>query len=280
MGTETTPTAPKKQDVPNPLGVLWEHPASGVVRIKDHELAMVEEYMPDGVTKRKKVAIVGFAASSCLDAPFNDPTYSIWGMNQLYRHIPRADRMFEIHENYYEYVVEGTDHCGWLRTAQIPVYMTRHWPEFPSSVRFPLEKMVKKFGKYFTSSIAYMLALAIVEGFEQIDLYGVDLSVGTEYFHQRPCVEMLIGYANASGIMVGIPTASALLKSTHLYGYDKESTALGLVREEDYQIRRAKLLKLRDKAITELNQLDGALAEIDYMLKGMELRAHNAQWNP
>lgn len=261
-------------------GLNWNHPCLGVVRVKDAEKGIVEEFQPDGFTKRKKVAIVGFASSSTMDAPFDDPEYSVWGLNQLGRFIPRADRWFEIHQNYAEYVVAGTDHVGFLRTLPIPVYMTRHWPEFPNSVRYPLERMVERFSDYFTSTIAYMLALAIDEGNERIDLFGIDLSVGTEYVDQRPCVERLIGYADALGITVGIPLVSSLCKHTHRYGYEQDPKGHGFLTEEDFVTRKQKLLSLRDTKVTQLNQLDGALAEVEHLYQGYQLRSRKATWNP
>ena len=44
----------------------------------------------------KKVAIVGFADTRN-QAPYNDPTFEIWGLNDLHSHIPRYDRWFDIH---------------------------------------------------------------------------------------------------------------------------------------------------------------------------------------
>jgi len=261
-------------------GVDFNHPCMGVTRVKDAEDGRVEFLMPDGMTPRKKIAIVGFASSSTLDAPFDDPEYAIVGMNQLYRWIPRADAWYEMHENYHEYVVEGTDHIGWLRTCPIPIYMTKHYPEYPNSVRFPIERFSKRFGNYWTSSIAFMIAQAIDSGFERIDLFGIDLAVGDEWFYQRPCAERLLGFAEGLGITIGIPIASSLCKGSHIYGYEKDPMSNGLISTDDFAIRKAKLMKIRDTKITELNQCDGALAELDMWRGGIELRSRQATWNP
>lgn len=45
----------------------------------------------------KKVAIVGFASSSRMMAPWQDESTEIWGLNSLYAFIPRWTRWFEIH---------------------------------------------------------------------------------------------------------------------------------------------------------------------------------------
>ena len=59
---------------------------------------------------RKKIAICGFAASSRMLAPFDDPEWSVAILNQLYRHTPRASMIYDVHGNWREANVEGTDH--------------------------------------------------------------------------------------------------------------------------------------------------------------------------
>src|SRR4029077_9502319 len=175
-------------------GVNFWHPCAGKIRITDHDKGLIQEFCPDGVTPRKKVAIVGYAETSRMLAPFDDPEWSIWGMNQLYRHIPRADRWFDIHHNWNEHVVEGTDHVGWLSNAKIPCYMVERLPQFQNSVTLPIQRLIDINGKdYFSSSIAYMIALAIADGFTHLRIFGVDLIVGDEWDYQKPNAEFWIG---------------------------------------------------------------------------------------
>src|SRR3990172_2050996 len=87
---------------PGATGVDLNYPAAEHGRIIDYEKAIVEVD-----PSRRKIALVGFSSSTKDLAPFNDPDWSVWGMNQLYRHIPRLDREFDIHENWREDNVEG-----------------------------------------------------------------------------------------------------------------------------------------------------------------------------
>ena len=144
-------------------GVDWNHPARGVSHIKDAADGLIESFMPDGMTPRKKIAIVGFATSSRDEAPFDDPEWDIHALNQIYRHVSRIDRHYEIHFNWDEHNVEGTDHEGWIRTCPVPVVMNDLHPKFPTCVKYPVERMIAKFSDYFTSTIAFMLAMAIDE---------------------------------------------------------------------------------------------------------------------
>ncbi len=50
-------------------------------------------------------------------------------------------------------------------------------PEFPNSVEYPLKEMVAKYGPFWwTSQLAYMIALAIEQKPAAIGLYGVDMA--------------------------------------------------------------------------------------------------------
>jgi hypothetical protein len=90
---------------------------------------------------------------------------------------------------------------------------------------YPLDKIVKYFGsRYFTSSIAYMLALAIKRKPKQINLWGVDCEEASDYAFERPCVLYWIGQAEARGI--DVTTSSGLAESSFMYGYENMDMAL------------------------------------------------------
>lgn len=239
-------------------GIQWDHPCAGHVKILDHEKGVVESFCPDG-TKRTKLAIVGFAASSKDLAPYDDPSWEIVGVNQLYRHIPRADRWCEIHHNFLEHVVEGTDHQKWLADAPIPIYMVDRIPGIPNSVRFPIERVMHGHLDYFTSSVAFMIALAIQEGFKEIGLWGIDLIVGDEYFYQKPCTEFWIGVAHGKGITMTLPPTTALLKQSHRYGYQSEPQSL--ISMSELAKRMQGLTAERDNQLRDIYMMDGALQE-------------------
>lgn len=214
--------------------------------------------------RRKKVAIVGFASSTRLKAPYDDQSWEIWGMNQLYRYIPRLTRWFEMHQHegphsYVSDMVPGTDYIRWMRECPVPLYMVSARPDFPTSITYPLDQMLAEFGTdYFHSSVDYMLALAISEGFEEIGVWGIDMAHDTEYEHQKPSGSFWIGVAKGRGIKVTIPPESALLRKAHRYGYeplpeDAISKQL-LQRAQALQERKNELLK-------EVYAIDGALQE-------------------
>jgi hypothetical protein len=92
--------------------------------------------------------------------------------------------------------------------------------QYPTSVRYPIEDAIRYAGRdYFTSTVAFMLALAAMEDFEEIHLYGINLAIGDEYFYEKPCAEWWLGYLAGKGIKIFVPHASSLLKQYLRYGY-------------------------------------------------------------
>jgi hypothetical protein len=212
---------PQVEGVPPDLcgPINWDHPCAA------HH-AVVNGVLVPTQPRRKKVCIVGYAENSRHMAWFNDPDCEIWGVNQLYRFVPRADRWFQLHRNWNDrkYWAEKTDLAAWMQNAPIPIYMIDQEPSIPNSLAYPKEwvKGELKVHEYFTSTIAFMLALAIAEGFEHIGLYGIDLIIGREYHFEKSCVEFYFGIAHARGVAYHLPPNSALLWQSHTYGYDIE----------------------------------------------------------
>lgn len=236
----------------------------------------------------KKVAIVGFADTR-IDAPYNDPTFEIWGLNDLHNQLPRYDRWFDIHdrENINEDVRLGrspADKCGLggLSRLNVPVYMQDHYPDIPNSIKFPLDEVIKAFpyGHYMTNSISYMIALAIYEGFTEIHVYGVDMAVGPEYIAQRPSCEYWLGVVAGKGIKLYIPSASDLLKCHCLYAFESRKqnlyedklrrTSEEMVKRKaqiDDQLRQGQQASWQyEGAIGALNEMKKVWANLDTKL--------------
>jgi len=172
-----------------------------------------------------KVALIGWGETKYL-APFYKNDFEIWGLNDLYEVIPRYDRWFEIHKideiNNYLTRTNKQNYIDGLKSLNCPIYMQDKFKEISCSIPYPLQRMIDRFGLYFTSTMAYMLALAIDENFKEIHLYGIHCETREEYIEQRVCIERLIGYAEGLGIKIYIPDESPLLKHWFLYGYEDD----------------------------------------------------------
>lgn len=106
------------------------------------------------------------------------------------------------------------NHLKWLKQCGVPVYQMKIDDRIPTSVKYPYDEIVERYGHawitnekrpYLTSTVAYMLALALYEHengmpIDKLYLAGVELAIGTEYFDQRPCVEYWIGRLEEAGI--------------------------------------------------------------------------------
>ena len=232
----------------------------------------------------KKVALVGFA-ESWKTAPFHDQSVEVWGLNELHKYVPRWDRWFEIHDDETLGVSkrdlsegEMKRHLDWLSRDHgkgKPIYMLPQFcnGRFPNAVPLPLDALIKRFGRgrYYTSSIAYMLALAIMDGYKWIGMYGIDLASEEEYRHQRPCAEYYTGVADGMGITVEIAPTSAICKSGHLYGFEKPLAEAGGIAAA-VKAHLAKLKTEHEKALATLNTLDGAQQECDNFLQLFEYK--------
>jgi len=180
----------------------------------------------------KKLALVGYAASRN-EAPWNDPNFEIWIMNDMYEISPRYDIVFDIHDineirGRVGRVGKGS-HYEALKQIKKPVYMQDFYEDIPASEKFPLAEITKQHyipamgDKIFlTCTVAHMLALAILKGcYSEIYLYGIDEAVDGEYRDEMPSVLYWLGMAAGKGIKVHVTPSSPLLKGWFVYGYEQ-----------------------------------------------------------
>lgn len=213
-----------------------------------------------------KVAILGTVPASRHIAPFDDPSWEIWVCSPGNRgQCPRVTRWFELHSLVDmagpENNVWRPDYYAWLRGQNFPIYMQEKSEMFPQAIVYPRDAMIAKFGRrWFTSSVAWMMALALHEMSRlpgeqhQIGIFGVDMAADQEYHTQQKAGCMrFIEFAEAQGVEVFIPLESCLAVPPPLYGY-AEGSRMGrklVVREFeiDGQIQQidATIAKLRDE---------------------------------
>jgi uncharacterized small protein (DUF1192 family) len=179
-------------------------------------------YLAFGVTmKPLKIAIVGTASTSVHKAPYDNTGWDIWSLGANAEFIPRYDRWFEMHT---QRVLKNTG--SWNASFEFwgkcgdKLMLGHPCPELPYAKPYPIEEIKAKFGNYFTSTIAYMIALAIYEDAKEIGIWGIDMMGDEEYARQRPCCEYYLGMARALGINVVIAEESPLLRAERMYAYE------------------------------------------------------------
>lgn len=212
----------------------------------------------DQQKKTYKVCIVGKAPSSLGLAYFQDPDWSIWGLSDLWRIMPRPvnerDVWFEIHNIETGRKRWPPDYFTWLEQYQdkVPLYVghklrvdkysiadltleecrqldaeTKPSKWLPRAKMFPVYEVMKRFGTYFNNSISFMMALAVMKGATHVHIFGVDMAQSDpvtgqngEYEHQRPSCEYMLGVLKGMGIEVFIPGEADLLKCKKLYAFE------------------------------------------------------------
>jgi len=217
----------------------------------------------------KKVAIVGYTDSRH-DAPYSDAEWDIWGLNNLHvqcspEQLAGFNRWYDLHDR--ATIVADPPHEAWLKTTQLPVYVWEARPEWPSTVNFPRSEVLEEFGRYFTNSISWMIAHAILEGATSIGVYGVDMAQSGEYSAQRPSCEYFLGLAAGLGIELVIAETSDLLKSATVYGESDGGLRAKLEqRSKDLGSRTEQVRAEIERLNAALYQLSGAKESNDYIL--------------
>ena len=114
-----------------------------------------------------------------------------WGINNLCltpsgpRRAKGATRWFDLHPREHIDGRRGPAVWGWYRKLLIPLYMWDTFPDLPTSTVYPHEAVREAFGgtRLFTSSLDWMVALALYEGFTEIELYAFRMGQ-PNYMHQ------------------------------------------------------------------------------------------------
>lgn len=225
----------------------------------------------------KKVCIVG---SNQLTRHLTDweQDADFWLFNEMGRApwAKKVDAVFQMHvpaiwRNPAN--VNDPSHYAWLQAPHpFPVYMQDAYSDVPAAVKYPLDEICdallpglrRKSGeavRYFTSTCAYTIALAIYQGYDEIELVGIEMASDTEYFAQRDGVTFWLGIAAGRGVRVILQDKSLLMRG-HLYGYTGEVTlqrqrleivARALAPKVEQE--KAAAFELSGKVNTILNQL-------------------------
>lgn len=189
-----------------------------------------------------KIALVG-TGSRYKDAPFQDETWQIWTIPGLWDAGVRVDEVYEVHSltNRLKYANIAADKMPrdklkWMK-KNVTVCHPTLCPTFPNARAIEFEKIMGVFGRYFTSSISWMMAEAILKEPEEIAIYGVTMSSRGEYAHQKPAMSYLIGWARAKGIKVTVSTESELMSAPYIYGYEDKPDFLTSIEDQKKRIK-------------------------------------------
>lgn len=258
---------------------MSDEKAPDTALVPETQVTTPEQIVPEK-KEGYKIAILGTAATSVKNAPYNDPTWKIWNMSANYLHQKRFDLWFEVHtpevlmaasNNNVQYL-EFLKKCGKALVAGHP---SAWWPDCNL---FPLEKIINRFGDYFTCTAAYQIAFALNlheenikeggPGIDTIGLWGIDMAAaeGGEYDYQKPCVEFYLGMAKGMGIKIYIAPESPLCRTNAPYGFtnvklSREFTDRLIDLERQIKDTEAALIKYNTNLV-QLKAIRDALSNI------------------
>ena len=219
-------------------------------------------------TESENICLLGSAPSSLRLAPFSNPDWAMCGCSPgVYGVAPRTEAWVELHRYEPGQPWFSPEYCQFLANYPGPVWMAEKRPEIPNSIELPLVELIQKYSPYFfTSSLAYMMAMAIESGFKRIALYGVDMAAESEYHQQRLGCQYFAIIAKAHGIEVGVPPESDLFRPSPLYGVSEVSHARikMLARRRELEARVQQALITQQNAKDETLFLRGALEDLTW----------------
>ena len=178
----------------------------------------------------KQVAIVGKHPATRDTAPWNDPNFDIWIFNESVTQgwVKRWDAVIELHSPR-RYRNPQYNDWEWLQQDHGKlIYMQEADEQVPCSTPYPLDEVCDGIDNLrykdepvmpFKSTVAYAIALALYEGYEQIDLYGIEMEHSSEYHSQQPNFAFWVGVAVGRGVKVNLHCSRGLFDGP-LYAYE------------------------------------------------------------
>jgi len=215
-----------------------------------------------------KICLLGTAPDSFNLAPF-EGDWEIWSCSPGTMSARRVDKLFELHRWEPGQPWFQPAYIDYLNNFEGEVIMSAPVPSVKGCKILPYEDLVDKYGPYFfTSSLSWMMAMAIEAGATKIALYGVDMAATTEYHDQRLGCQYFATLAKSMGIEVGVPPESDLLRPAPLYGVCENSHAWikATVRARDLARRVQEHQTLIEQNTNQLNFLKGAMDDQDWHL--------------
>ncbi len=221
-----------------------------------------------------KVALVGSAPSSCRLAPYMNPEWHIIGCSPgLYGVAPRVNEWVELHLWEPGATWFSPEYCQWLKA--LPQRGAKLWTgapvaDLPGSQVLPYQEILDEFdpsGWFCSSSLFWMMALAMRMGATKIGFWGVDMAAGEEYELQRAGIHYMTYIARQRGIEVGCPPESDLFTPRFKYGIDEWTHGFRKARQRaaELKARQADAEARAQAAQLEAAFLRGAVEDLDYM---------------
>jgi len=239
----------------------------------EKQLATLTKWTGNNVTYKKKhdtVILLG-TASTLAHTPWKTKA-DFWACAPVMTHKvaegKKIDLLFEMHPMEYWMTIRDR-----LNSHPQPVFMLKENPQIKRSMTYPLKKVQdmvfklnERFAKYFTSTIAYMIALAIQKGYKKIELWGIHMAAyDEEYGEQRQACEAWLAFANGLGIETFVPDESEIFRCPFLYGYEQDNNIVITIRHRKNGLKQGlgKLKAQFDKMRDDIKLQEGAIKDCE-----------------
>lgn len=248
---------------------------------------------PGAAPSFKRIAIVGTAPSSRPSSPFPEPGCPYdpkdWNVRCIgmdpQKVTPGWHVWYEIHDlmwlmdkyNNPDYSPQNEIHVRWL--AQVAakgaeVRLSHPSPLIPNAKTIARDRIVQEwpgpFAREFrNSSIALMIAEAILEGAEEIGLWGVDMALNAEYAYQRSGVFYFLDQAWKRGIKILLPPQSDLFFGTSEYPECTQTPEYRkhVARRKEIMMRLSQAQQMKTQAQLQEAHSMGALENEDWNIR-------------
>jgi hypothetical protein len=219
------------------------------------------------VKEQRKIVICG-TGQGIQRAPFNKGGYEFWGLHGHWNLEQKFDRIYEVHSakamNDLNVPQAAADWL-WKNITHMNPSLKKC---FENAKEFDFDKYLDKYGKSaFSCSISWMLAEAIEEKPDVIEIYGVTLSGKDEYKRQKPSVYAFVMVARALGIKVVVDRESELFGNGWVYGFEDVPGYVVALRDKQQKIQR-EMFNAESEALEQrakFNRLEGQNDMIDWM---------------
>jgi len=216
--------------------------------------------------KPKTLAIVGTGHGHQL-AP---TTGEVWVLNDLGIYRPGTTMLWDMHnfewtlqENYenYSHIQEDlTEEERWQRTynrdarfrriekfcnqSGCALMSIKKYAHVPSSIEYPLQGIIDFFPgcrEFLNSALSQAISYALYTKWKSVNLFGINVEMGTEWIYQRDCVSYWIGRAHGMGVRMtisGSPRRPMRIMDRKIYGYGEE------VLQKDFGVKKTVLAQM------------------------------------
>ncbi len=190
-----------------------------------------------------------------------------WGVNMV-GGVLQCDRIFHMDDfKIQEWRIENDSPLAlklkgqleWMKKTDVPIYTSRAYKDYPSSIDYPLEDVIHSCGvPYFNNTSVYAICYAIHLGVKKLSLWGFDFTYPDMAAAEmgRGCCEFWVGRAMKAGIEVCLPPDTTLLDTclppeTKFYGYDTIDLSVEI---KDNSVRVTKKDRIKPRNIKELER--------------------------